>query len=284
MVDQRCVACFLKTYKRLFQKFSVGEAQQKAFIDFFNQTIESDTTGFTPLIQRNLNNTFCRILSITDPFSEEKEESNQVALELYSQWKPRVIKSADPFHLALRLAIAGNIMDYGASTSFDIHKTIDRVVSSKFAIDQSELLRAKLQNASKVLYLGDNAGEIVFDKLFIEVIKHENIKFVVKGAPVLNDVTINDAAQVGMHSAANVISNGYDAPSTILSCCSSEFLQEYNSADIIISKGQGNLEGLLSENDPRIFFLLMIKCDLIAETLGVKKGDFVVYNKLYQAN
>ena len=274
----------MKTYKRLFQKFSVDETQQKAFIDFFNQTIESDTTGFTPLIQRHLNKTFCRILSITDPFSEEKEESNQVALELYDQWKPRVIDSDDPFRLALRLAIAGNIMDYGASTSFDIHKTIDRVISSKFAIDQSEQLRAKIQNASKVLYLGDNAGEIVFDKLFIEVIKHENIKFVVKGAPVLNDVTIDDAAQVGMHSAADVISNGYDAPSTILSCCSSEFFQEYNSADLIISKGQGNLEGLLSESDPRIFFLLMVKCDLIAEILGVKKGDFVVYNKQYQEN
>lgn len=207
-----------------------------------------------------------------------------MALELYSQWKPRVINSDDPFRLALRLAIAGNIMDYGASTSFDIHKTIDRVVSSKFAIDQSELLRAKLQKASKVLYLGDNAGEIVFDRLFIEVIMHGDIKFVVKGEPVLNDVTIDDAVQVGMHYAADVISNGYDAPSTILNRCSSEFLKEYNSADIIISKGQGNLEGLLSENDPRIFFLLMVKCDLIAEILGVNKGDFVVYNKQYQEN
>ena len=284
MVDQRCVPCFLKTYKRLFQKFDVSETQQKVFLEYFYTTIENDGSGFAPIIQRNLNKTFCRILNIDDPFKEEKEESNRLALELYDNCKPKVIESENPFNLALRLAIAGNIMDYGASDSFDIHKTIDRVIASDFAVDNSEMLRQQLLKASKVLYLGDNAGEIVFDRLFIETIMHGNISFAVKGAPVLNDVTMDDSVQVGMHYAADVISNGYDAPSTILERCSREFQEDFRSADLIISKGQGNLEGLLSESDPRIFFLLMVKCDLIAETLGVKKGDFVVFNQLKQSN
>lgn len=284
MVDERCVPCFLKTYKRLFQKLDVSETQQKVLLEYFYTTIENDGSGFAPIIQRNLNKTFCRILNIDDPFKEEKEESNRVALELYDEWKPKVIESENPFNLALRLAIAGNIMDYGASDSFDIHKTIDRVIASDFAVDNSEVLRQQLLKASKVLYLGDNAGEIVFDRLFIETIMHGNISFAVKGAPVLNDVTMDDSVQVGMHYAADVISNGYDAPSTILERCSREFQEDFRSADLIISKGQGNLEGLLSESDPRIFFLLMVKCDLIAETLGVKKGDFVVFNQLKQSN
>ncbi|MDX9768765.1 MAG: ARMT1-like domain-containing protein [Tenuifilaceae bacterium] len=284
MVDQRCVPCFLKTYKRLFQKFDVSETQQKVFLEYFYTTIENDGSGFAPIIQRNLNRTFCRILNIDDPFKEEKEESNRVALELYDEWKPKVIESENPFNLALRLAIAGNIMDYGASDSFDIHKTIDRVIASDFAIDKSEMLRQQLLKARKVLYLGDNAGEIVFDRLFIETIMHGNISFAVKGAPILNDVTVDDSVQVGMHYAADVITNGYDAHSTILERCSREFQEEFRSADLIISKGQGNLEGLLSESDPRIFFLLMVKCDLIAETLGVIKGDFVVFNQLKQSN
>lgn len=284
MVDQRCVPCFLKTFKRLFQKFDVSETQQKAFLEYFYTATENDGSGFAPIIQRNLNKTFCRIINIDDPFKEEKEESNRVALELYHEWKPKVIESENAFIMALKLAIAGNIMDYGASNSFDIQKTIDRVIASDFAIDNSEMLRQGLQNAHKVLYLGDNAGEIVFDRLLIETIMHGNISFAVKGAPILNDVTVDDSVQVGMHYAADVISNGYDAPSTILDRCSREFQEEFRSADLIISKGQGNLEGLLSENDPRIFFLLMVKCDPIAETLGVTKGDFVVYSKQYQAN
>jgi uncharacterized protein with ATP-grasp and redox domains len=100
----------------------------------------------------------------------------------------------------------------------------------------------------------------------------------VKGASVLNDATMKDAKEVGMDLVANVISNGYDAPSTILNKCSNDFLEVYHSADLIL-KGQGNFEGLMNENDSRIFFLLMVKCDVIAETLNVKKGSFVVYNK-----
>ena len=129
------------------------------------------------------------------------------------------------------------------------------------------------------MYLGDNAGEIVFDKLLIETIGNKNVTYVVRSAPILNDVTINDAKEVGIDNVAEVISSGYDAPSTVLSKSGTTFLNKYLSADLIISKGQGNLEGLLYENDPRIFFILMAKCDVIAETLKVNKGSFLVYNK-----
>ncbi|MFA5647791.1 MAG: ARMT1-like domain-containing protein [Bacteroidales bacterium] len=277
-IDERCIACIHRTYNRLFEKYDVTESQQRLFLAFFEHIIGGEFTTSTPDIQRNLSKMLCRIINIDDPFKEEKEESNRVALELYDEWKPRVLNAEDPFKLALRLALAGNIMDYGASTSFDIHKTIDRVLQSNFAIDQSEQLKQKLRNAKNVLYLGDNAGEIVFDRLFIEIMMHGNVTYAVKGGPALNDATADDAVQVGMSYAADVISNGYDAPSTVLERCSDEFLRVYNSADVIISKGQGNLEGLLNENDPRIFFLLMVKCDLIAEMLGVVKGDFVVHN------
>lgn len=278
MVDERCVKCFLKTYKRLFEKYNVNERHQRLFLSFFDHIVKGNYTNFAPEIQRNLNKTFCRLIGVEDPFCDEKEDNNRVALELHNEWKPKVAESNNPFNLALKLAIAGNIMDYGADANFDIHKTINGVVQSNFAIDKSNVLKQRLLNAKQVLYLGDNAGEIVFDKLFIETIGHGNITYAVKGGPVLNDITMDDANQVGMHYSANVISNGYDAPSTILNRCGDEFLSIYNSADLIISKGQGNLEGLLDTKDPRIFFLLMVKCDLIAELLGVKKGDFVVHN------
>ncbi|HZJ74171.1 MAG TPA: ARMT1-like domain-containing protein [Perlabentimonas sp.] len=277
-IDKRCVACIKRTYNRLFEKYNVTESQQRIFLAFLEHVISGEYTESTPDIQRNLSKMLCRIINIDDPFKEEKDESNKIALQLYDEWKPKVLNADDPFKLALRLALAGNIMDYGASTSFDIHKTIDKVLNSSFGIDKTDLLKQKLGSAKSVLYLGDNAGEIVFDRLFIEVMMHGNVTYVVKGAPALNDATAEDAVQVGMYYAADVISNGYDAPSTVLERCSDEFLSAYSSADLIISKGQGNLEGLINEKDPRIFFLLMVKCDLIAEILGVVKGDFVVCN------
>ena len=190
--------------------------------------------------------------------------------------------TSDPFNIALRLSIAGNVMDYGANSSFDIHQTIDHVIEAELAIDHTKELREKIKEAKKILYLGDNAGEIVFDKLFIEIMMHHDVTYVVKGGPVLNDATIEDAIAVGMDLSADIISNGFDAPSTILSNSSQEFVNKFNEADLIISKGQGNFEGLAGYHDPRVFYLLMAKCDVISEILKVKKGSFVVFNQKVQ--
>lgn len=122
----------------------------------------------------------------------------------------------------------------------------------------------------------------MFDKLFIETIMHHEVFYAVKGAPILNDVTMTDAHAVGMDVVADVISNGFNAPSTVLEKCGKEFLEIYDSADLIISKGQGNYEGLMHITDSRIFFLLMVKCDVIAEKLCVKKGDFIVYHHTHK--
>jgi uncharacterized protein with ATP-grasp and redox domains len=159
-----------------------------------------------------------------------------------------------------------------------LQATIDKALNSEFAIGHSKQLKEAIENAKTVLYLGDNAGEIVFDKLFIRTINHPQLTFVVRGAPVINDATIDDAEYTGMKETANVISNGYDAASTIPEKSSKQFQKYFREDDVIISKGQGNLEGLFPLNDKRIFFLLMVKCDVIAEFLKVKKGSLVVYN------
>ncbi|PLX04014.1 MAG: hypothetical protein C0594_09705, partial [Marinilabiliales bacterium] len=113
-------------------------------------------------------------------------------------------------------------------------------------------------------------------KLFIETMNHPSLTYVVRGEPVLNDATIAEADYVGLHKVARVISNGYDAPSTIIGSFSDEFMEAFNEADVIISKGQGNLEVLLSVTDPRIFYLLMVKCDVIGKHINVPKGNFIV--------
>ena len=278
-VDPRCLDCQFQAFDRLLNKYQSSYKQRQEFFEHFNVVMAKSASLTMAQIQRDLNSKFCAVTGVTNPYSVEKKESNAHSLSLYKNVRIKVLESVNPFNMALRLAIAGNIMDYGTSVDFHAQSTIIKALESEFAIDHSIELRKKIKTASKILYLGDNAGEIVFDKLLVEMIMHPRLTFAVRGSHILNDVTLEDAQQVGMDLVADIISNGYDAPSTVLSECSDEFLRIYKEADVIISKGQRNFEGLLAENDSRIFSLFTVKCDVIAESLNVKKGDFVVYNQ-----
>lgn len=276
-MDYRCYSCLAKAYTKLLEEHNLTEEERerhtKAFLSFM---ANSENGLIAPEIARRNQHQIKELLGIEDPYKDIKIKSNQYLLDKYDYFNKLISESEDPFDTAIRLAISGNIIDYAANPDFDLEGTIEKVLKEDFAINHSAELKEKLESAKTVLYLGDNAGEIVMDKLFLEHIKHPNVYFSVRNAPVINDVTFEDARQTGIDKYAKVISNGYDAPSTILDRCSDEFMEIYNSADIIISKGQGNLEGLLNENNPKLFFLLMVKCEMIAEKFNVKKGDFVV--------
>jgi len=256
-------------------------AQYDEFQIHFYDVMANSQVLTSPEIQQQLHHKLKEISGIGDFYHNEKRESNRAALALYQSWKPKVQESRHAFNLALRLSIAGNIMDYGARSSFNLQQTIERVVMAKLAIDHSAHLKKRLAEARSVLYLGDNAGEIVFDRLFIETINHPNLVYVVRGGSVLNDATLDDAVEVGIDQVTRVMSNGFDAPSTIVHRSSPEFQECFGKADLIISKGQGNLEGLLPLNDHRIFFVLMAKCDVIASILDVQRDSFIVYNATY---
>lgn len=279
-IDSRCLKCFNQTYQRLSDKFKLDNDRRLRFMVFFQECLLTHKNLSPPEIQSILSERFCEIAGVPDLYKTEKTQSNLLALNLYDTWMPKVKNADNSFDMALRLTIAGNIMDYGANNDFDVNQTIAKVMASPFAIDNSEMLRQRIANANNILYLGDNAGEIVFDRLFIETcLTDKNVSFAVRGFPVLNDVTEVDALEIGMDKVAKIISNGSHAPSTLLSQCGYDFKTAFNAADLIISKGQGNFEGLYELNDSRIFFLMMVKCDVIAELAGVNNGDFVVYNK-----
>lgn len=275
--DYRCFFCFAKAFERLIEKDHLQPEEKKEFANDMFGLFNNVKYDFSiPMLSRELHVLLKQYSNNPDPYKEEKKQSNDLVLGMYPELKDIVFQSDNYFNTALRLAIAGNIIDYGISNTFDLHSTIDKVLNSGFAIDDSIQLKESISKAKTVLYLGDNCGEIVFDKLFIETIMHPNLIYAVRGLPVINDVTLDDARYVGMDLVADVISNGYDAPSTLPDHCSTEFLEVFNRADVVISKGQGNLEGLLGKTQKKVFFLLMVKCEVIADVLGVKKGDFVV--------
>jgi uncharacterized protein with ATP-grasp and redox domains len=279
-----CKKCFQVQAIKLLGKHKIQEDVAKELMQsldaFINDCNERDFS--IPEASRLLHRLLMNVTQNNDLYKKEKEDYNTLLLSLESEIRAIIVESEDPFQTALRYALAGNIIDFGLSKPFDVFRALSLAVSKIPAIDHSEILKNELQKASTVLYLGDNAGEIVLDKLLIETMRHPDLHFAVRGDNIINDVTMKDASFVGMTSIARVISNGYDAPSTLINKCSEPFRALFDKADIIISKGQGNLEGLIDHTQKKIFFLLMVKCELIARKTGVQEGDVIVFYNQYK--
>jgi len=215
-----------------------------------------------------------------DPYFNEKKKFNELAEKMTPECLNALANSSDPLLTGAHLAVAGNIIDLGIGGGLDIHGTLATALEIPFKINHIEKLREGLEKSSVLLYIGDNAGEIVFDKLFIETIKKLfpklKITFSVKSKPIINDATMNDARDVGMTDVCRVIETGGNLIGAPLEFVGRNFLEEFNSADIIIAKGHGNFETLSEITDKYIFFILKAKCELVANELGVSLGDSVL--------
>jgi len=219
-----------------------------------------------------------------DPYKHVKDRFNSYALNLYPQYKRMIERSSMPLETAVRLAIAGNIIDLGPSSEIDqsgIDEAIGHALSGRLHGNMG-LLEEAVRSAENILYLGDNSGEIVFDRLLIEQLPVDKVTFAVRGSPVLNDATMTDAEKTGMTGLVKVIDNGSDAPGTILEECSEVFRRQFNKADLVISKGQGNYE-TLSDVAKDIVFILKAKCPVIAQHIGCDLGSLVLLSHLQKA-
>jgi uncharacterized protein with ATP-grasp and redox domains len=215
-----------------------------------------------------------------DPYEELKTIYNRRALDLFDEMKEIVARSHNRYETASRLAIAGNNIDFGIrsnSEHIDLHEVIDETLSRPLAINHLRQFSESLDQAQHILYIADNAGEIVFDRVLVEEIPdhRSRVLFAVKGGPILNDATMTDAEEAGLADIVRVMDTGCDAPGTIIELCSKPFIEELKRADLIISKGQGNYE-TLSDLPQNVFFLLKAKCPVIARDLDVQVGDLVL--------
>ena len=214
------------------------------------------------------------ITGINDPYKEIKATSIAEAKVMVPTLKSILDKSENRLLTAIRMAIAGNIIDFGMSKKFNLTEDVYHILKQDFALFDFEEFQEELEKAKTILYIGDNAGESVFDRILIEEMNKKTF-YAVREVPVINDVVIEDAVESGLSDVAEIISSGSHAPGTILSTCSPEFNQLFKKADLIISKGQGNYEGL-SDEKRSIFFMLKAKCHVIAGDLGVNENDIVL--------
>lgn len=272
-----CIPCMLNTTIKLFKNNIIPEDKHKIIFKKVLSLLAEDNFDLSPpKIAQKIHKIIREESGINDPYKDVKHEYNKLCLEVYDSLESKISNDKDPFKEALKLAILGNIIDFGANHSFNLRESINTLDKMQFAIDESESLFYNIKKAEIILYIGDNAGEVVFDKLFLKKIDHPNIYFAVRGAPIINDITIEDAEFAGIGAYANIIDTGQDIPGVDPETASSTFKDIYNRADLIISKGQGNYESLNEVYGKNIYFLLMVKCELVAEQLGVKKGDIIV--------
>ncbi|BHH82739.1 damage-control phosphatase ARMT1 family protein [Desulforhopalus sp. 52FAK] len=269
-----CLPCLLRqtlqTVKLCTTSDHVQEKAVRAVADFI---ATCDLGMSPPLLAAEVYEIIEEVTGVADPYAEKKKESNEIALSIL----PSLVKEVqecdykDGLLLAIRFAIAGNIIDYGAYNDFDISGTLLKCRTTEFVIDHTEKLLQAIEGLGRganVLYLADNCGEVVFDTLLVEKLfsKGFKITIAVKDRPIINDALISDAYAAGLDKYGEIISNGTGCPGTVLERVSKQFLDIYENADLVISKGQGNFEGL-SEADRDIFFLLTVKCAAAAKHL-----------------
>lgn len=270
-----CIPCFFNQALRAGRIAKCDENKLKKLLNEIGMTLKDIPLENTPpetgmLIYEKVR----KITGIFDPYKEIKRANTEEALSLYPCLKNRVEISNDKLLTAIRISIAGNVIDFGVNKKFDIKDEIDKTLKKDFAIFDYNKFKNHLVKTDEILYIGDNAGESVFDKILIEEMKKPVI-YVVREVPVINDVIYKDAIQAGIDEVAQIFSSGTSAPGTIIKTCSDEFKKLYKNSKFVISKGQGNYEGLSEERHP-MFFLLKVKCWVIANDIGVKEGDIIL--------
>ncbi|KPL03192.1 MAG: hypothetical protein AMJ73_07605 [candidate division Zixibacteria bacterium SM1_73] len=272
-----CVPCIIeqtiKTARDLTQDWEKKEILVQKVLETLSNISYNQSP---PYLGREAHRVIRKILDNPDPYLKMKKEFNRVGKELFPSLQKRANHSKDRFADAVKLAIAGNIIDFGPQHHFELMRTIDKVLLAKAAIDHTGSLRDDIESASTILYLGDNAGETFFDKILIEKMPPKEIYYGVRGSPVINDATSEDAYWAELDKVTKIISNGSDAPGTILEDCSGEFKDIFARSDLVIAKGHGNYETLNEIKGKKFYFLLMVKCETIAKDVGCSVGDFVV--------
>ncbi|MHB8894834.1 MAG: damage-control phosphatase ARMT1 family protein [Candidatus Geothermincolia bacterium] len=215
-----------------------------------------------------------------DPFEAQKREQNDAVLEIVPWLRETVASADDPLLMAVRLAIAGNVVDPGAQASFDLEKSVVEAVSGERGLEHFDPFARRLGKARSVLVVADNCGEVVFDMVLIEAMRQArggelDITVAVRSAPIINDVTEKEARAIGLDRLARVMPSGSEMPGTVLARSTAEFQEIFEGADLVISKGQGNWE-TLEDSEREVFFMFQAKCPAVALMNDCPEGSLLL--------
>lgn len=279
----QCYSCLMRQSVEAVERLNLHEDIQNRIMRIVARDMSEIDPSKSPLLMMgNIHRTIRAITGEDDPYEMAKKNCNRNVMELHDELKRLIHRSSDSLLVSICLAIAGNTIDFVVDRNADqanIHSAIEESLAARIEGETFARFQNDLANARKILYIGDNAGEVVFDRLLLELLPTEKMTFVVRGRPVINDVTMIEAQEAGITDLVRVIDNGSDLPGTLLPTCSDSFQREFHEADLIIAKGQGNFESLY-EVRKNIYFLFKVKCPVAERIVHQPIGRYVLINSI----
>lgn len=281
-ISHECIYCLARQAVEIAEEATKDVSAQEEIIKrSLRELAEMEFDETAPEIAFKMHQHAKNITGINDPYARLKEQYNEIAKEIYDRINEEkwLDKAEDRFDMACRLAIAGNIIDFSVGLNLeqlDVIKSVEDSIKHDIFGTGTTALREAVEKAKNIMYIADNSGEIIFDKFLLENLPLNKVTYAVKGGPIVNDATMQDAISTGIVDLVKVIDNGHSAQGTILKDCSSTFKSEFSKADLIISKGQANFETLSDIKDKTIFYLLRAKCSSVAAYIGCKQMDYVL--------
>ncbi len=279
-IEKECLECIFNQSTRVSDFLHVTPTQAKHISQIAKHHIDQfDHASTPPHNATPMYEDIAEYLQVDDIYAQMKDEASTSALKFVCTCKENINLNQDKLQGAVKTAIAGNVIDLAAEVIFDLDEEIEKIFKTNFAIDDFESLKEKLSKTKILVYLADNAGEEIFDKICIETIKeiypNIDVYYFVRGKPIINDLTLKHAKKSKLDEVAMIIDSGVPTPGYVEEFATKEANKLFKSADCIISKGMGNYECLGEKENLPIYFLFKVKCQVVARTVGATLGDIV---------
>jgi len=279
-IDEACVSCIINQSAKVADAIAANDSLKNEL----TSTVEVMSRDFSfthnpPEIAADVYEKMAQIANKTDLYDEVKALSTQKALSFVPLLKKRLKSSHNKLLTATKIAVAGNVIDLAAEVEFDLEEELTKIFHTDFIHNDFELLKETLNVAKSIVVLGDNVGEHIFDYMFIETLQklYPNVvcHYLVRGNPIINDVTIKEAKEAGFDSLCHLVDSGVNTPGFTYSRATQEAQELFDNADLVISKGMGNYECLSPSHRKNICFLLKVKCGVVASSLDAEVGDII---------
>ena len=272
-----CISCILSKEELAIRQFPDEDKKSEYMHQVLGILYKYAQTESSPGLTERLEQLFEEFWGTAKDFREQKHKYNQLLLNMESQIEQQIEGSADSLETCIKYVCAANYIDFSAVDDVNEQKLgelLSKAVSQDISKEEYLKFQKDLQAARKLVYLTDNCGEIVLDKIFVRQIQEKfpklQITVIVRGGNVINDATMEDAEEIGLTQIVPCIGNGNAAPGTIIERLSEQAKDILYNADLIISKGQGNFESLYGENlNP--YYLFLCKCELFVQRFHMKQ-------------
>lgn len=279
-IHNECVGCIINQSVKVADAIGADKALKNRLVS----TVEEMSKDFSfsktpPEIAADVYANMSEIAQKQDLYDEVKELSTQKALSFVPFLQEKLLTCNDKLLTATKIAVAGNVIDLAAQVEFDLNEELEKVFHTEFAHNDFTALKKELESVKSVVILGDNVGEHIFDYLFIQTLQELypqlTCNYMVRGTPIINDVTCKEAKEAGFDKLCNLIDSGVNTPGFTYNRATKEAQKLFDEADLVISKGMGNYECLSPSHRKNICFLLKVKCNVVAGSLGKEVGDII---------